>query len=104
MVREVLDIASRQPWGWPQWDLTDPEGPDLRRADVGPLTVVYFINRPRELLYVLASSGLDSPPPHGPVVPAARPTTGPCAARTGPECSALGAVFKEVLVRLSHLA
>ncbi len=39
--------------GWPQWDPTDPEGPDLRRADVGPLTVVYFINQPREYLYVL---------------------------------------------------
>ncbi|WP_055689244.1 hypothetical protein [Streptomyces prasinus] len=53
MVRDVLDIASRQPWGWPQWDATDLEGPDLRRADVGPLTVVYFINQPREYLYVL---------------------------------------------------
>jgi hypothetical protein len=53
MVRDVLDIASRQPWGWPQWDPTDPEGPDLRRAGVGPLTVVYFINRPGEYLYVL---------------------------------------------------
>ncbi|MFE0453112.1 hypothetical protein ACFW2D_17865 [Streptomyces sp. NPDC058914] len=53
MVRDVLDIASRQPWGWPQWDPTDPEGQDLRRADVGPLTVVYFINRPGEYLYVL---------------------------------------------------
>lgn len=53
MVRDVLDIASRQPWGFEQWDSTDVEGLDLRRADVGPLTVVYFINRPRELLYVL---------------------------------------------------
>ncbi|MFD4555315.1 hypothetical protein ACFWP5_13510 [Streptomyces sp. NPDC058469] len=53
MVRDVLDIASRQPWGWPQWDPTDPEGQDLRRADVGPLTVVYFVNQPRQYLYVL---------------------------------------------------
>lgn len=53
MVRDVLDIASRQPWGWPQWDPTDSEGEDLRTAGVGPLTVVYFINRPREHLYVL---------------------------------------------------
>ncbi|MGC5000549.1 hypothetical protein [Streptomyces sp. DT195] len=53
MVRDVLDIASRQPWGWPQWDPTDSEGPDLRRADVGPLTVVYFVNEPRRYLYVL---------------------------------------------------
>ncbi|MFC9803369.1 hypothetical protein ACFWGE_32845 [Streptomyces bacillaris] len=53
MVRDVLDIGCRQPWGWPQWDPTDPEGADLRRADVGPLTVVYFVNGPREYLYVL---------------------------------------------------
>lgn len=53
MVRDVLDIASRQPWGWPQWDQTDLEGGDLRSAAVGPLTVVYFINRPHEHLYVL---------------------------------------------------
>lgn len=53
MVRDVLDIASRQPWGWSQWDPTDSEGRGLRRADVGPLTVVYFINEPREYLYVL---------------------------------------------------
>ncbi|MDX2692213.1 hypothetical protein [Streptomyces ipomoeae] len=53
MVRDVLDIASRQPWGWSQWDPTDVEGEDLRTASVGPLTVVYWINRPREHLYVL---------------------------------------------------
>ncbi|MFF4902598.1 hypothetical protein [Streptomyces sp. NPDC001068] len=53
MVRDVLDIASRQPWGWNQWDATDPEGRDLRRADIGPLTVVYFVNEPRQYLYVL---------------------------------------------------
>jgi hypothetical protein len=34
MVRDVLDIASRQPWGWAQWDPTDAEGQGLRRADV----------------------------------------------------------------------
>jgi hypothetical protein len=53
VVRDVLDIASRQPWGWPQWDPTDPEGEDLRAAGVGPLTVVYWINRSHEHLYVL---------------------------------------------------
>ncbi|MGW3414561.1 hypothetical protein [Streptomyces sp. NPDC000888] len=53
MVRDVLDIASRQPWGWPQWDPTDIEGEDLRTAGVGPLTVVYWINRAHEHLYVL---------------------------------------------------
>ncbi|MFD5493404.1 hypothetical protein ACFWH4_10860 [Streptomyces sp. NPDC127091] len=45
MVRDLLDIASRSPWSWPQWDRTSPEGEDLRRASVGPLTVVYWINR-----------------------------------------------------------
>ncbi|MEV7523533.1 hypothetical protein [Streptomyces sp. NPDC091371] len=45
MARDVLDIASRSPWSWPQWDRTDPEGEDVRCAAVGPLTVVYWINR-----------------------------------------------------------
>ncbi|MDI3424234.1 hypothetical protein [Streptomyces luteolus] len=33
---------------------TDPEGEDVRRAEVGPLTVVYTVNRPGAHLYVLA--------------------------------------------------
>ncbi len=45
MVRDLLDIAARSPWSWPQWDRTDPEGEDVRRASIGPLTVVYWINR-----------------------------------------------------------
>lgn len=53
MTRDVLDIASRSPWAWPQWDPTDAEGEDLRQGSVGPLTVVYWINRPHEHLYVL---------------------------------------------------
>ncbi|MFD4483332.1 hypothetical protein ACFWPU_45530 [Streptomyces sp. NPDC058471] len=53
LVRDVLDIASRTPWGWPQWDATDPEGEDLRVASVGPLVVVYWINRAREHLYAM---------------------------------------------------
>lgn len=53
MVCDVLDIASRQPWGRPQLDPTDPEGEPLPAAGVGTLTVVYWINRPHEPLYVL---------------------------------------------------
>ncbi|MER6201724.1 hypothetical protein ABT234_30690 [Streptomyces sp. NPDC001586] len=45
MVRDILDIASRSPWSWPQWDRTDPEGEDVRRASIGALTVVYWVNR-----------------------------------------------------------
>ncbi|MDI3408375.1 hypothetical protein [Streptomyces cavernicola] len=56
MTRDALDLASRSPWGWPQWDPTDPEGEDVRRAEVGPLTVVYTVNRPGAHLYVLAVS------------------------------------------------
>jgi hypothetical protein len=52
-VRDVLDIASRTPWGWPQWNPTDPDGVDLRTASIGPLTVVYWINRAAARLYVI---------------------------------------------------
>jgi hypothetical protein len=44
-VRDVLDIAVRSPWGWPQWNAGDPEGEDVRAASVGQLSVVYMINR-----------------------------------------------------------
>ncbi|MFJ9523657.1 hypothetical protein ACIRPK_36190 [Kitasatospora sp. NPDC101801] len=53
MVRDVLDIASRTPWGWPQWDATDPDGDDVRTAAVGQLTVVYLVNRATERLLVV---------------------------------------------------
>ncbi|MGK5546979.1 hypothetical protein ACSNOH_19930 [Streptomyces sp. URMC 127] len=53
MVRDVTDIAARAPWGFTQWDTTDPEGEDLRAAAVGPVTVVYFINRLARRLYVI---------------------------------------------------
>ncbi|SEE66458.1 hypothetical protein SAMN05216532_8240 [Streptomyces sp. 2231.1] len=50
MVRDVLDLAVRSPWGWPQWNTGDPEGEDVRSASVGQLSVVYVINRlPRHL-------------------------------------------------------
>ncbi|MFE4398692.1 MULTISPECIES: hypothetical protein [Streptomycetaceae] len=51
--RDVLDIASRTPWGWPQWDTTDPDGEDLRTAAIGPLTCVYWINRAAGRLHVI---------------------------------------------------
>ncbi|MER7833858.1 MULTISPECIES: hypothetical protein [unclassified Streptomyces] len=52
-VRDVLDIAARSPWGWPQWDAGDPEGEDIRAASVGQLSVVYVINRLTRSLSVL---------------------------------------------------
>ncbi|MEU1599277.1 hypothetical protein ABZ468_42375 [Streptomyces sp. NPDC005708] len=52
-VRDVLDIAVRSPWGWPQWNTGDPEGEDVRAASVGQLSVVYVINRLTQHLSVL---------------------------------------------------
>lgn len=54
MVRDVLDIAVRSPWGWPQWNAGDPEGEDVRAASIGQLSVVYVINRLTRRLSVLA--------------------------------------------------
>ncbi|WP_331740015.1 hypothetical protein OG613_45080 (plasmid) [Streptomyces sp. NBC_00015] len=45
MVRDILDIAARSPWGWPQWNAGDPEGEDVRAASIGQLSVVYVINQ-----------------------------------------------------------
>ncbi|WP_393073369.1 hypothetical protein [Streptomyces sp. LN704] len=53
MVRDVLDLAVRTPWGWPQWNAGDAEGEDVRAASIGQLSVVYFINRPLRHLSVL---------------------------------------------------
>ncbi|WP_329321544.1 hypothetical protein [Streptomyces sp. NBC_01262] len=54
LVRDVLELASRAPLHFPQWDLADPEGVDLRAASIGPLTVIYWINRTEPPhLYVL---------------------------------------------------
>lgn len=53
MVRDVLDIAARSPWGWPQWDVGDPEGEGVRAASVGQLSVVYVANRLSRSLSVL---------------------------------------------------
>ncbi|MGI5478676.1 hypothetical protein [Streptomyces lavendofoliae] len=52
-VRDVLDIAVRSPWGWPQWNAGDPEGEDVRAASIGQLSVVYVINRLTRHLSVL---------------------------------------------------
>lgn len=52
-VRDVLDIAVRSPWGWPQWNAGDPEGEDVRAASVGQLSVVYAANRLTRRLSVL---------------------------------------------------
>ncbi|MFS0696921.1 hypothetical protein [Streptomyces nitrosporeus] len=52
-VRDVLDLAVRSPWGWPQWNTGDPEGEDVRAASVGQLSVVYVINRLTRHLSVL---------------------------------------------------
>ncbi|MEU4359634.1 hypothetical protein [Streptomyces virginiae] len=53
MVRDVLDIAVRSPWGWPQWNTGDPEGEDVRAASVGQLAVVYTVNRLTRRMSVL---------------------------------------------------
>nr|WP_202453550.1 hypothetical protein [Streptomyces sp. SID4913] len=52
-VRDVLDLAVRSPWGWPQWNTGDPDGEDVRAASVGQLSVVYVINRLTRHLSVL---------------------------------------------------
>lgn len=53
MLRDVLDIAARDPWSFPAWDSRDPEGEDVRSASVGQFSTVYWINRPAQRLYVI---------------------------------------------------
>ncbi|MGW4895032.1 hypothetical protein ACWEQL_22590 [Kitasatospora sp. NPDC004240] len=53
LVRDLLDIASRTPWGWPQWDATDPEGESVRCASIGQLSLVYLANGVAGRLYVI---------------------------------------------------
>ncbi|MFF5494489.1 hypothetical protein [Streptomyces aquilus] len=53
MLRDVLDIAGRDPWSFPPFNTRDPEGEDIRSASVGQLTAVYWINRPAGRLYVV---------------------------------------------------
>ncbi|MDT0448098.1 hypothetical protein [Streptomyces hesseae] len=52
-LRDVLDIASRDPWSFPAFDRRDPEGEDVRSAAIGHLTVVYWINRSAARLHVI---------------------------------------------------
>jgi hypothetical protein len=52
-VRDALAIASRDPYGWPQWQPADPDGRDVRVARIGPLAIVYWINVARERLLVI---------------------------------------------------
>ncbi|MEU5314438.1 hypothetical protein [Streptomyces sp. NPDC021562] len=52
-VWDVLDAAAGNPWGFPQWDPSDPEGEDVRIASVGQLSVIYFANRTLHRLSVL---------------------------------------------------
>ncbi|MFZ3562777.1 type II toxin-antitoxin system RelE family toxin [Streptomyces sp. BH097] len=44
LVWDVLDAAAGNPWGFQQWDTSDPEGEDVRIASVGQLSVIYFVN------------------------------------------------------------
>ncbi|WP_329595840.1 hypothetical protein OG195_44510 (plasmid) [Streptomyces sp. NBC_01362] len=53
MLRDLLDIAARSPWGFPQWNASDPEGEDVRAASVGQLSVIYFLDRHQRHLSVL---------------------------------------------------
>ncbi len=52
-LRDVMDIAGRDPWSFPPFDSRDPEGEDVHSAAVGQLTAVYWINRPAGRLYVI---------------------------------------------------
>ncbi|MGW3852845.1 hypothetical protein [Streptomyces fagopyri] len=53
MLRDVMDIAGRDPWSFPPFDSRDPEGADVRSAAVGQLTAVYWVNHPAGRLYVI---------------------------------------------------
>lgn len=53
MLRDVLDIAGRDPWSFPPFNARDPEGEDVRSASVGQLTAVYWVNRLAGCLYVV---------------------------------------------------
>ncbi|WP_371640786.1 hypothetical protein [Streptomyces virginiae] len=46
ILRDVLDIASRDPWSFPAFNVRDPEGEDVRSAAVGQLTAIYSARQP----------------------------------------------------------
>jgi hypothetical protein len=53
MLRDVMDIAGRDPWSFPSFDSRDLGGEDVRAAAVGHLTAIYWINRLAGRLYVI---------------------------------------------------
>ena len=53
LVRDALALAGRAPYGWPQFQPADPDGADVRVAQVGLVTVVYWVNRNLSRLWVL---------------------------------------------------
>lgn len=53
LVRDALALAGRAPYGWPQFQSADPDGTDVRVAQVGLVTVVYWVNAARSRLWVL---------------------------------------------------
>ncbi|MER7990338.1 hypothetical protein ABTY53_32850 [Streptomyces noursei] len=52
-IRDILNIARRSLWGWPQWNASDPEGENVRAAAIGQPSVAYVINRLTQHLSVL---------------------------------------------------
>ncbi|MFC8176005.1 hypothetical protein [Streptomyces sp. NPDC057325] len=57
-VWNVLDAAAGDPWGFQQWNESDPEGEDVRHASVGQLSLTYWVNRPLRRLSVLTITWL----------------------------------------------
>jgi hypothetical protein len=53
LVRDALALAGRAPYGWPQWQPADPDGADVRIAQIGAVSVVYWVNRQLSRLWVL---------------------------------------------------
>ncbi|MET9913561.1 hypothetical protein ABZZ74_43600 [Streptomyces sp. NPDC006476] len=53
MLRDVMDIAGRDPWSFSPFDSCGIEGEDVRAAAVGQLIAVYWINRPAGRLCVI---------------------------------------------------
>jgi hypothetical protein len=95
MVRDVLDVAGRDPWSFPPFNTRDPEGEDVRTASVGQLTAVYWINRPAGRLCVVDIVWLGRPASDmtRPVTGIVVPVTGRCASAVLP-----GQAEREVLV------
>ncbi len=52
-VWDILAAAAADPFGFPQFDISDDEGADVRYAAVGQLSITFWINRPLHSLTVL---------------------------------------------------